>query len=88
MKQRADMLDARLSDVLRNRQSDDATIVDQFFQTPAMCVLQISTGSQTKQRACRVPGPAWQEPCRRQRLELARCDLRHAARARRVVEWA
>jgi hypothetical protein len=49
LKQRARMLESWISEVLSNSQSGDADIVDKFFQTPAMRVLRISTGSQTKQ---------------------------------------
>jgi hypothetical protein len=49
LKQRARMLESWLGDVLSNSESGDQAIVDHFFQTPAMRMLQISTGSQTKQ---------------------------------------
>ena len=49
LKQRARMLESWLENVLGKSGGDDQTIVDQFFDTPAMQVLQISTGSRTKQ---------------------------------------
>jgi hypothetical protein len=49
LKQRARMLESWLEDVLRNSETGDATMVDEFFATPAMRVLQISTGSTTRQ---------------------------------------
>jgi hypothetical protein len=49
LKQRARTLESWLEDALGKSDGADQTIVDQFFATPAMRVLQISTGSRTKQ---------------------------------------
>jgi hypothetical protein len=49
LKQRARMLESWLENALGTSGGDDQAIVDQFFATPAMRVLQISTGSRTKQ---------------------------------------